>query len=251
MVEAKDFTICIPTRNRFEYLRSIIDDIKNTISIPTIVIHDNNPCKKSVELTKQEKWITTIDLNTKHTMTKLWNQCIINSSTSYVINMNDDIRLKNNWFEMILKALNKHPEIKLLCLCQFHIYVLHKSLILDIGWFDERFTEMGQDDIDIIFRIAENNLSPAYNINHLKLAEHKFGPRLSGTKENVKFFTRKWATKDMYEGKGKNKRKLAEIDWYPEYTNQYERSFGYKKKEWCSFREFTDAFKNYYLSLVL
>lgn len=81
-------------------------------------------------------------------LSKIWNNIAINSSNEYVLILNDDITISNrSFFDAIELTLEKYKtsfEVN----GSFCCFVIKKSELLEVGWFDERFLGIGWEDED-------------------------------------------------------------------------------------------------------
>lgn len=88
-------------------------------------------------------------------LSKLWNQIILNSKHESVFILNDDIRITPG-FRKDLIHVNKND----VCLINnsWSHFLITKQLVEKNGWFDERLTGVGNEDMDYEFRMIINEL---------------------------------------------------------------------------------------------
>jgi hypothetical protein len=90
-------------------------------------------------------------------LSEIWNQIIRVSSNEDVLILNDDVDIKIEFIDSILKLLLTHNKITLLN-NSWSQFLISKSLIKIIGGFDEGLKEIGGEDDDYSARLALNNI---------------------------------------------------------------------------------------------
>jgi hypothetical protein len=130
-----------------------------------------------------------------------WNWLILMSICPIVLVLNDDISL--DWeFRRNLENLKRVPGIFTLNNSWSH-FVIHKDIVRAVGWFDERFLGVGDEDGDYICRLAQKGI-PLGNVaihglhNFVAPQDDASWTHLSGAIHgkysliNQEFFTKKW-----------------------------------------------------------
>lgn len=86
-----------------------------------------------------------------------WNWLVLMSGCDRVLILNDDVSV--DWeFRRHLERLDETAAIFTLNGSWSH-FVIHKDLVRAVGWFDERFLGVGDEDSDYICRLAQQGLS--------------------------------------------------------------------------------------------
>lgn len=88
-------------------------------------------------------------------LTRVWNWAIAMARTPWVLISNDDVDYTPEWVGAF--AHDAHfASAKLHN--RFWAFLLHRSLVSDVGWFDERFTTWQWEDTDYVRRMRLKNL---------------------------------------------------------------------------------------------
>lgn len=148
------------------------------------------------------KNIQYITFDDHQSLARCWNWILLMSSFDNNLFLNDDILIKKNFridFENLLKkdfeffAINN----------SFSHFLLNKSIVKKIGWFDERFLGIGEEDGDYIIRMAMKNI----NLNSFECRDiinyvapgtdpsfQKISSTISGKYSNInrEFMNKKW-----------------------------------------------------------
>ena len=133
-------------------------------------------------------------------LSKLWNKIILNASTEHVFIFNDDISVSPKLREELFSM--KKDTITLINNSWSH-FMISKKIIHEIGWFDERFPAIGNEDQDYEFRLLAKQHIPnvVYNGEIKNLVEqpttYSYGKNMKTVNgkysaDNWNFFTKKW-----------------------------------------------------------
>jgi hypothetical protein len=130
-----------------------------------------------------------------------WNWLMLLAQCDQVLILNDDLSIRRE-FRHHLEHLRGFPEIFTLN-GSFSHFVVSKAIIRKVGWFDERFLGVGDEDGDYICRLAKQGI-PLGNIPirglHNYVAPQKdcgWAPQSDSVhgkyaRMNREFFLRKW-----------------------------------------------------------
>lgn len=89
-------------------------------------------------------------------LVKLWNRCIENCPTDYVI-ITSWRQRPNLWhFQTIEEKLDQG--FGMVAFDGMHMFAFHKYLTQKVGWFDEGFTTGQLEDTDWWYRLKQNNV---------------------------------------------------------------------------------------------
>ena len=99
-------------------------------------------------------------------LSKLWNSLIIHSTKDDVLILNDDIILES---DHLFRSVSEHIQSKQYFGLSkinntFSYFVINKSLINDLGYFDERLLGFGEEDGDITYRLIKQKGVDVYNL---------------------------------------------------------------------------------------
>lgn len=140
-----------PVIRRYELLSELMKSLKtNSLQPDGVIIVDNGG-----KLPEHQ-----IDFPTNSTfvypeknigVAGAWNTILDKASPGdYVIISNDDIRLMSHSLKAIVDGLKEHP---LVCAHGFALFGMRRSLVDQIGWFDENFFPAYFEDNDYVRRL--------------------------------------------------------------------------------------------------
>ena len=79
-------------------------------------------------------------------LAKMWNNIVINSTNEYVLLLNDDISITDPIFwKLVEENIEKH-QTSFGINSSFCAFIIKKSELYEMGWFDERFLGIGWED---------------------------------------------------------------------------------------------------------
>ena len=84
-------------------------------------------------------------------LSKLWNRGILTSLHEVVLVLNDDLRLKPKFFEVLEEKIASNSG-SFRINESFSHYVIYKQELIDVGFFDERLLGLGEEDGDFVWR---------------------------------------------------------------------------------------------------
>jgi hypothetical protein len=139
-------------------------------------------------------------------LTRGWNWLILMAKCDRVLILNDDVSF-NLEFRHNLENLCPVPDVFTLNGSWSH-FVISKNIIRRIGWFDERFLGIGDEDYDYIFRLAMNGITlvnvPIHGLHNFVAPPTQAGwANFSGvvhgkySEINREFFMKKWWVSDI------------------------------------------------------
>lgn len=158
--------------------------------------------EKIKEFTGKFQNVKVIDFVQPQSLSKLWNLLILNSSNNKIFIFNDDIKIAP-WFRSNLERSNiLNEEVALINRSWSH-FLISKSVIKKIGYFDQRFPAVGNEDQDYECRLVFNNISTKsftiYGLKNIifKTTNFSYGKNIKivNTKyvnANRLFFDSKW-----------------------------------------------------------
>lgn len=149
------FTIMLPvSRTNLPLANACITHLINTTNINIIVVDDNG---------NDSEYISHPNVSFIHTQTserralvKIWNQCIRECPTEYVILASWRQRPTPEHFKVIEEKLNEGFGV--VCFDSLHFFAFSKHLTTVIGFFDEGFTKGQFEDSDFFNRLRINDI---------------------------------------------------------------------------------------------
>ena len=237
-------SVAVPTRHRPEihrrfvetFYESLIDSNVEPKNEPHLLTIYDAPSKLSSGV--DGYYSKEVTFHDKSSLTELWNQCIILSPTDWVLICNDDIEFRPGWLEYLEETIDTGL-YDLIHLFHYGAMCIHKSLILKIGWFDERFRGGGFEDNDYQLRIYEADLKDRVDRSHdfiRREGNREIGHYVDHTKyihrgegwqgcNNAEWIKEKWTTN--LDWRRPAFRRSREEDWHPTITRKYEDRFGF------------------------
>jgi hypothetical protein len=92
-------------------------------------------------------------------LAKMWNRGILTASEDRVLVLNDDLNIptgvENGFFDQLELALTHQPGTFKIN-GSFSHYVISKTDLIDVGFFDERLLGLGEEDGDFYWRYHEH-----------------------------------------------------------------------------------------------
>lgn len=244
-------SIAVPSRHRPQCLEAFLKSIVSTSQSKTPVVtvlhdspesYDNSMklCDENASLHLRSVWLPD-----KSGLAELWNWCIMTAPTEWVLICNDDITFNHNWIEY-LEDMIASQKYLMIHLFHYGAMCLSKQFVLEHGWFDERFTGGGFEDVDSQLRISEAGLKDyidrshdfikrdgdievGHFVNHLK---YSYKAKPWDGKNNGPWIQTKWGRLDDTSWSMPSFRKFPEIDWHPSYTRKYMERYGYQSVPW-------------------
>lgn len=144
-------------------------------------------------------------------LSKLWNQILINATNNNVFIINDDILFYPSIYEKINLSGILNEKIATIN-GSFSHFLMNKSVIKEVGWFDERLIEIGGEDDDYHVRLTMNNIElKNYSLKGLsnfkpKLKINSYGNKVYDqaggySNFNTLFLLKKWDVRaEKFEG---------------------------------------------------
>jgi hypothetical protein len=157
-----NFTIGITTfSKRFDLVKKLVSQIRgysNCDIILTINGEHNQDLgedyrKNIINLCIEYVNVYPIFYTEMRSLSKLWNMMAIHSKTDWILILNDDLEIvQDELWEKIFYHVNiDKPELYIINRSFSHFFV-HKKLLDDIGYFDERLLGFGTEDGDFMWR---------------------------------------------------------------------------------------------------
>jgi len=209
-----NITIGIVTfKERLELLKQMINQLMSLIGIDNvdliIVVNGNNEEEMPNDYRRE---ILTIANNHDNiypiicpefkSLAKLWNTITIFSKTDYNIILTDDLFIGNEFsLNIILDYINSTGSQFFTINNQFSHFVVTKSILHELGYFDERFIAFGEEDGDMVHRHIEKfgermpdlHITNFYNMARYDLSSSKVEthtdnkPRFNREFANIKY----------------------------------------------------------------
>jgi glycosyltransferase involved in cell wall biosynthesis len=138
-------------------------------------------------------------------LSKLWNTGIVNSSGEYVVILNDDIAVPGNFVPILLQNVDAWNTSVLLN-SSFSHFVVKRTEIDELGYFDERLLGIGEEDGDFRWRYITKYGRDLLTVNIPGIANYIDGlydykPTNIRTHSGMKYslFNRVFVTEYKYE----------------------------------------------------
>jgi len=191
-----NFSICITTfREREEMVKELITNIRKFTQTHDIILLINGNNEEKMDETYRENMLSfCASINNCYpivcpefkSLSKLWNTGVIFSNTEYNLVLNDDTKLENaEAFKIITDYINSAKHELFTINGMFSHFVVTKTLLHNLNYFDERLLAFGEEDGDLVHRyilkfgkkvpslfIEKFNNTHAYNFSSKKLETH-------------------------------------------------------------------------------
>jgi len=163
-------TIGITTfSKRFALLAKLVEQIRRINKHDKIIItvngekdglFDDEYRKNILDLCSNYEHVYPIFFIEMRGLSKMWNTIITTSVDDNILLLNDDLEINNlHIFDEIhghitSQEYNGFTRINR----SFSHFIVNKSVIDDLGYFDERLLGFGEEDGDIYYRLIKNNM---------------------------------------------------------------------------------------------
>ncbi len=98
-------------------------------------------------------------------LAKLWNTIIIHASNDHILVLNDDVMIDNSKFlKDIKKAAEKNSGKSFVINNSWSHFLINKTEIDELGYFDERLLGIGEEDGDLCWRYINLYGRPVANV---------------------------------------------------------------------------------------
>ena len=168
---------------RFEkWFKPLLRSIKEHKSDVEVVVCVNGEHKKEFDEEYRRHMLDFLShypkvypmfFTTHRSLSKLWNNLLINSTNDIVLRMDDDVTITDKIFwQQIEEAiiLNQYKGFKINS--SWSHTVLNRHEVEAVGWFDERFLGGGEEDGDFEWRYGDTFGREFSNINGFHLINH-------------------------------------------------------------------------------
>jgi GR25 family glycosyltransferase involved in LPS biosynthesis len=174
---------------RFEtYFKPLIKVIKDNSDIEVIVCVNGSLREGFDQIYRKEllNFLAEYDkvypmiFTSFRSLSKLWNNLIINSTNDNILILNDDVKiLDKNFFEDIEQNINN--DLFTINESWSH-FVANKTQMTELGFFDERLLGVGEEDGDMVFRYINKYGQRPKNIT----SQNLFNISSNENQENMK-----------------------------------------------------------------
>jgi hypothetical protein len=172
-----NFDIGITTFSlRFDFIEKLVNKIRELNVTNNIYISINGEKnsefnedyrKKILNLCLSHPNIFPIFFVETRGLSKMWNDLIIHSTKNDILILNDDINLiTENIFEVVSNHIDSTDYYGLSIINNtFSFFVVNKTFIDELGYFDERLIGFGEEDGDIMFRLKHKKNKQIFILN--------------------------------------------------------------------------------------
>ena len=129
------------------------------------------------------------------TLAKLWNTCLVNSTNHNVLILNDDVTVSREFFrglDIVIdnSDIKEHAPIFKINGSWSHSF-LNRIVVDSIGWFDERYLGIGEEDGDFEWRLGKKigysvpNIAIGGIVNHVDHNDCLSGMAIANSKYSL------------------------------------------------------------------
>ena len=144
---------------RYEnYFKPLIKFIKDNSDLEVVVCingslreeFDQNYRKELLQFLSEYDKVYPMIFTSFRSLSKLWNNLIINSTKDNILILNDDVKILNSKF---FEDVEKNIANDLFTINgSWSHFVANKPQMIELGFFDERLLGVGEEDGDMVFR---------------------------------------------------------------------------------------------------
>jgi hypothetical protein len=101
-------------------------------------------------------------------LAKLWNRGVLSSTSKYCLVLNDDVAFLDHSNESFLNRVGEsinQLDSTFTINGSFSHFVVSKSELIEVGFFDERLLGLGEEDGDFVWRYFEKNKCEIADVN--------------------------------------------------------------------------------------
>ena len=149
--------------NRFErYFIPLVTRVKEYAPESEVIVAVNGEHKKAFDENYRRSVLEFIARHEKvypvvfpqfRGLSKLWNSIIINASSDFILMLNDDIMINDSSFlKDVFSAVRKNKGRSFLINRSWSHFLVSRSEIDELGYFDERLLGIGEEDGDMTWR---------------------------------------------------------------------------------------------------
>ena len=164
-----NYSIVITTFDkRFdEFLVPLIKNIKYKRPSIEIIVTVNGACRAEFNEHYRQSLLSFLATQNNcfpivfpnfQSLAKMWNRGILTASHDRVLVLNDDLNIpthsENNFFDQLELALLQQPGTFKIN-GSFSHFIIEKSELIEVGFFDERLLGLGEEDGDFYWRFHE------------------------------------------------------------------------------------------------
>ena len=88
-------------------------------------------------------------------LAKLWNRGVLHCTNERVLVLNDDVSIEKSFFDALEKQLTELPNTFQIN-GSFSHFVINRSELIEVGFFDERLLGLGEEDGDFFWRYFQH-----------------------------------------------------------------------------------------------
>tara|TARA_R110000772_G_scaffold249530_1_gene363785 strand:- start:22920 stop:23804 length:885 start_codon:yes stop_codon:yes gene_type:complete len=236
-------TFGILSRNRPKTVVKLVNNIKETvkkIEYDILIIDDKSANENRLRFNDELKDpnVFILDMPVKSSCSRLFNLLMMFSNNRYVVIMNDDMKLLDNWEEAFINTINLGHE--------YILFLNHGLFLIDllnihkVGFFDENFLGGGYEDMDMLTRIRLSEKNSANKIKFLN-ASAALSDRLTHEKKEEKenaswrhcngstYYAKKWGA-DYYPINVNQEPMLENLSTFEPYLKTFKQKFKKNKK---------------------
>ena len=179
------YTIMLPVANNLPLANECINHLLSVTDIPIIVIDDGG-VDENYPKSDQLKFIHNT-ITERPGLAKIWNQCIRECPTEYVIIASWRPRPDACIFDKIKQKLDEG--FGLVAMETLHFFAFSKHLTTTMGWFDTGFTKGQFEDTDTFNRLFVNDIA-LYIADEIREVPHQ--SMWLDFQNNKDYFHTKW-----------------------------------------------------------
>ena len=152
----KPFEVNIVSYERPDMTQALVYQMRNTLPFePIIRVWENSPKKYDYDKVDEVRWNRF-----NPSLTRVWNWAIAQSESEWIMIPSDDIKFRDGWAKHLDEEMTRYPD------SYWHgpsrCFMVKRSIVEKVGWFDERLRYFCYEDLDYIRRINESGIVHRY-----------------------------------------------------------------------------------------
>jgi len=169
------FSIGIVTyEDRFnQWFKPLLDNIKSILPEVEVLVQVNANFKTGLDEEYRKQMLQFCSSHPKvypffwtnfRALSKLWNNCLVNSSNNHVLILNDDLVIQHPiFFAGVLEGIKKFEGRTFKINDSWSHFLANREEIEAYHWFDEQLLGVGNEDGDMQLRIEQRTGQPMPN----------------------------------------------------------------------------------------
>jgi len=201
--------IIVTFKERFELFKNLVESIRKYNTTSNIIVSVNGNINAEFDEAYRAQLYDFLK-NIPKTFIRMWpefrglsktiNDCIISSTTDYVLYISDDaIVISEKFFDDVNEGIEKYKGMFIISSAGWDVgsgsfIVINIHQMYDLGYYDERLLAIGKEDADIMMRyqMRYNTKIPTHHSEHVQniisnITQDGYQKNIDGANINSKY----------------------------------------------------------------